>query len=883
MHGTSTVNVYGNSVIGATAGSMFNNNSNGGGHLVFGSLQNSKSHTINVTSDWSSKTNTSKDSDWAIGLLAFDNGVIDIQGDMNVNLSVKNMKVVNSNYPTTGWDDHAAGIYIAKGSSFSTSRDTTLNITVSGDGSGLSGKTLVPIHGIMVGQDEAAANYSGEHSKVWLNGSTNINLSVLSAQNNGRYSGISAVGGSELYATAPVFIQAELKEKIDFSKYQKIDIYGVSAGTYLADTKIARNAHSGSAKFYNGLIIKTPTGYNPALNHFIALHSNNTRKYSEFGGVYIDNRNTTSAVQIEGLTKTEHNGFINLYLSGQESFISGAMESVDWNDSRDGFIYLTLENGATWNVLENLDRDQNFWSNERESQVYLVNLSSGGTINLSRPDRYSQFFEQTPYQTVKVWDYLKGNDGHMIFDMNLVEERENEREPVTDQIIITNNAEGKHTAHIKFIGDMAQLDPEKRYSYNWLVSQGDGSNMTLTNSTGGSEFSGRGWVSVWNLVFVPEGQEDLLTTEEGRKQLTNTGVGKGNWHLVKGDKWVEPPVDPDPEPPVNPDPVPPEINNNLTIGTSTGQALAYLADLEDLRKRLGEVRYGAQEGAWVKAFNKKDSVDTSGTRGFEQEAYGFNIGVDRLVATAEASSWLVGAAFRYSKADQEGLATGSLTGKLDEYSAKAYASWMSRSGSYADFVAQVGRYDQKLKGLDNTGLGTSHADYKNWGYGASVEVGHMFTLGDSVDDRQWYNHFFIEPQVQLSYFHVNGEDYKTSTGLAVSQGDAEFLTGRAGVVLGKKFNYGTVDELDRRYFQVGLIGGVKHEFLGGDQTITYRGVEGDSVSVHADDIDGTRFYYGLNFDWQVAENFRIYAQVDREEGDNYTKDYDVSVGAKWLF
>lgn len=35
MHGASTVNVHGNSVIGAAAGSMFNNNSNGGGHLVF--------------------------------------------------------------------------------------------------------------------------------------------------------------------------------------------------------------------------------------------------------------------------------------------------------------------------------------------------------------------------------------------------------------------------------------------------------------------------------------------------------------------------------------------------------------------------------------------------------------------------------------------------------------------------------------------------------------------------------------------------------------------------------------------------------------------------------------------------------------------------------
>lgn len=74
LNGASTINVKGNSIIGAAAGSMFNNNSNGGGHLVFGSVPSSKLHIINVTSDWSSKTNTSKDSDWAIGLLAFDRG-----------------------------------------------------------------------------------------------------------------------------------------------------------------------------------------------------------------------------------------------------------------------------------------------------------------------------------------------------------------------------------------------------------------------------------------------------------------------------------------------------------------------------------------------------------------------------------------------------------------------------------------------------------------------------------------------------------------------------------------------------------------------------------------------------------------------------------------
>ena len=884
MHGASTVNVHGNSVIGAAAGSMFNNNSNGGGRLVFGGLHDSKQHAINVTSDWSSNTNTSKDSDWAIGLLAFDDGTIDIQGDMNINLDVKNMKVNNKSLTGT-WEDHAAGIYVAKGSHFTTGEDVTLNITVSGDGSGLERKTLVPIHGIIVGQDEAAAKYSGEHSKVTLNGSTNINLSVNSSKNNGRYSGISVVGGSKLEANAPVLIQSQLKEKIDFSEDQKIDIYGVSAGTYLPDTQIASGSHCGSANFNNGLIVKTPVGYNPALNHFTALHSNNTKRYSgEFGGIYIDNRRSQNVVQIEGLTKTEWSGFINLILSGKDSFISGAMESIRYNGSRDGFIYLTLENGATWNVLENLDRDKDYWYNKRESQVYNIDLASGGSINLSRPDHYNKFFEQSPYQTVKVWDYLKGNDGRMIFDMNLVEEKENEDEEdrLTDQIIVTNKAEGTHTAQIKFIGDMGKLDPQKRYSYNWLVSQGDDSNMTLTNSTGGSDFSGRGWVSVWNLVFVPEGEEDLLTTEEGRKQLTNTGVGKGNWHLVKVDKWVD---DPPVNPPVDPDKpiIPPEVQDNITVANSASMALAYDADLEDLRTRLGEVRYGAQDGLWAKAFAKQNRLSGSGLPGFKQEIYGLNLGLDHLVKADEESAWLFGGAFRYSDADQKGLGVGYTTGTLQEYSGKLYATWMHDKGSYADFVLQAGRYEQELDGFDNTGMDKSKADYGTWGFGASVEVGHMFSFGENVDDRQWFNHWFLEPQLQLSYFRAKGADYTTSTGLKVDQGDADYLTGRAGVVLGKKFNYGSINDLDKRYFQIALIGGVKHEFIDGDQDITYTGVDGDSLKVSARDIDGTRFYYGVNADWQLARDWRLYAKFEREKGNDFCEDYDVSVGFKYAF
>ena len=404
--------------------------------------------------------------------------------------------------------------------------------------------------------------------------------------------------------------------------------------------------------------------------------------------------------------------------------------------------------------------------------------------------------------------------------------------------------------------------------------------MTLTGPNGQDTFTGRGMVSMWQVRFVPTGEEDKLDND--RESLDNTSAGKpnngeGHWYLVRHDQEIT-----DPDQPVDPD-TPPEIHDNITVANSASMALAYDADLEDLRTRLGEVRYGAQDGLWAKAFAKQNRLSGSGLPGFKQEIYGLNLGLDHLVKADEESAWLFGGAFRYSDADQKGLGVGYTTGKLQEYSGKLYATWMHDKGSYADFVLQAGRYEQKLDGFDNTGMDKSKADYGTWGFGASVEVGHMFSFGENVDDRQWFNHWFLEPQLQLSYFRAKGADYTTSTGLKVDQGDADYLTGRAGVVLGKKFNYGSINDLDKRYFQIALIGGAKHEFIGGDQDITYTGVDGDSLKVSARDIDGTRFYYGVNADWQLARDWRLYAKFEREKGNDFSEDYDVSVGFKYAF
>ena len=597
-----------------------------------------------------------------------------------------------------------------------------------------------------------------------------------------------------------------------------------------------------------------------------SFNKNKVYEYADAGTINLAGVNTT----LDGNAKAMYGGIVNIKLNNGR-WTGMAINDTkpiqadvrfdenwhgDWgnpplNYDTEGTINLTL-NGANaiWNVTDN-------------SQVTSITMRDHGVLNLA----YAPTIKATAPAYHKVTTKtFSGSNGIVGFRTNL--------DGGTDQLIITDKATGTHRATIAMSGN-ADLD----HSADWLIQQGgQASSMSFTNPKGKNEFSGRGMVTVWGLGFVPEGDENLLETEEGLKQIAanTTGTGVGNWYLIKQEYF-----EPDPGQPKPDQPLPDEIVENLSIGTSATQALAYQADLDDLRTRLGEVRYGAQDGAWVKAFTKKEKIGDGSA--LEQDVNGINVGLDTLVAAQEGSAWLVGGAFRYSNADQEGVALKHVSGELDEYSLKAYATWMHEQGSYADFVLQAGRYKQSLNGLDNTATGSSNAKYRTWGYGASVEVGHMFSFANDADDSPWTDHWFVEPQLQLAYFYAKGADYHTSTGLKVDQGNADFLMGRAGVAIGKKFNFSDANSLDRRYFQVSAIGGVKHDFIGGDQTIRYTGVDKKTVSVKADELDDTRFYYGVNFDWQLANNWRVYGQVSREEGDQYTKDYDFSLGLKYAF
>lgn len=190
--------------------------------------------------------------------------------------------------------------------------------------------------------------------------------------------------------------------------------------------------------------------------------------------------------------------------------------------------------------------------------------------------------------------------------INLADEGTQTGQLNLDQMTINGQATGAYTLAVDFINGLEGIAQDKYHSENWLIRQESAdSTVTITGPNGNNTITGNGMVSTWSAKFVAADNTQALDNEEGRYSLTNEGNGIGDWYLIRTDEAYTPTPDPDPTPKPDPDPEPerphnPEVDQNINLGISATQALSFASEIEDLRTRLGEVRYGAQDGAWAR-------------------------------------------------------------------------------------------------------------------------------------------------------------------------------------------------------------------------------------------------------------------------------------------
>ncbi|MDY2965895.1 MAG: autotransporter outer membrane beta-barrel domain-containing protein [Megasphaera massiliensis] len=280
-------------------------------------------------------------------------------------------------------------------------------------------------------------------------------------------------------------------------------------------------------------------------------------------------------------------------------------------------------------------------------------------------------------------------------------------------------------------------------------------------------------------------------------------------------------------------------------------------NMDTLNKRLGEARYadGEDSGMWARWTYRhlgRDSYDGHSNR--------FELGFDGVDQRDDGSTLRQGLSFSYLNS-QTSFDAGN--GKYKGYTGSFYRTWLGQKGHYLDVVGRIG----KMNGEGMTRLfdgDESKSSFGTWYQQASVEWGRKKVLNN-----QWY----IEPQSQLQYTHINGKNYRTSDGISQDFDSMNSLIGRLGFRLGKD-----IDAHTSWYFKADLL----HEFAG-NRTFDLSSVDG-LERLRFDKTDHDTWYdVGAGITAELSHDRSLWFEFERTFNGSYGRDWELNVGMTWRF
>lgn len=303
----------------------------------------------------------------------------------------------------------------------------------------------------------------------------------------------------------------------------------------------------------------------------------------------------------------------------------------------------------------------------------------------------------------------------------------------------------------------------------------------------------------------------------------------------------------------------------LTLASiaSGNQVIQFLGTLDDLRSRMGEIRNGADDGLYILYRRDKSRYQSKYDSTSQLKYSAFSFGGDyRLNA-----NWILGGNLVLTRGKIRVKDVAGNHTRVDSVGAKLYVAWLGEKDQYVDAVLTFNRYDNKLhaRGADED---VSKADYRNYGFGLSVETGKRFYLPIGANTNTW----FVDPQIQLSYFRTSSTSFHFSNDMRVQVNSADSLNGRIGLDLGRSFTDTEGNSKGQIYLRTGL----NHDFLGKNK------VRMNEYSFREQSI-GTRLYYGIGGEAVVSNKFKVFGQINRESGSRLKTDFQLKLGMKYLF
>lgn len=299
-----------------------------------------------------------------------------------------------------------------------------------------------------------------------------------------------------------------------------------------------------------------------------------------------------------------------------------------------------------------------------------------------------------------------------------------------------------------------------------------------------------------------------------------------------------------------------------TRSALTSSILVWRNDMNDMYKRMGDLRIGAESGLWARAYGGRISYDANNAY-MKNSYWAAQVGIDKRLA----SGWHVGGAFGYN----DGSATYRYGGKGDPklYTLAAYATRVSEDGQYVDVIAKAGKLSNKFTAYNKYSAPVLRnyveGKYDTYGYGISAEYGKKIRMGKG----------FITPQAELTWSRLSSDSFDASApsgeSMRVNQSSVNSLIGRLGVVAGVESDKGNF------YAKASLF----HEFDGdGHILFSEPGKTGKRSSFSLKD---TWAEIALGGNYYLSPRSMIYADFTKSFGGDYKVDWRINAGIRFSF
>ena len=543
----------------------------------------------------------------------------------------------------------------------------------------------------------------------------------------------------------------------------------------------------------------------------------------------------------------------------------------------DSVTNVSVNEGSTWKVTADSDVSTLKLSGGTvdlegaAQQIKIGHLSADGTPGTFRMDLTYHDNQLSTYENAEDSDFLYVGGG----------EGQTFRVEAADKSSLNGMRDGDKLYFARTASDAAAFDVDHKVLIrNWdkiynkvfrvkteavtsAAAAGDNTNTTASSGSVAGDSAdaaapskaaagARAKIAAASMTEASAGENAADSSEAGTSNSENTTASSENnedaWYLTPETTAVDTPLNPSDNSFI------PNANAYVP-GSAHNAAASIWRDNDTLLKRLGELRWSKNnDGAWGRVINRR--LARSGTQAFDVSMNTLQLGYDRRIPLSFGDIF-VGGAIEHSRGTEK---YDDGDGSVYMTDGALYGTFKGRSGDYVDVVTKAG----KLFTHYSSDFGDG-GDFENWGFSASAEYGHKFDLGWS---------WSVEPQAQIKYSYLWGDDYTSDNGAKIYQDDMDSLVGRLGLLVAKEFGTGTENPV-RIYAK----GSVLHEFLGDRNETLYQ-----DVAMHdSTDLAGTWYSAGIGANVGLSENCSFYVDAERDFGTDIKVQYRIQGGFRFEF